>query len=281
MINYYLLTKPGIIAGNLITLGAGFVLASKGKIDFWLFLETLLGLAFIIASACVFNNYIDRHLDQRMERTKGRALAKGLISGRNAIAFAFLLGGIGALVLTLFTNPLTVLVASIGFFVYVVLYSLWKGRTIYGTAIGSIAGAIPPVVGYCAVRNQLDIGALVLFAMLVLWQMPHFFSIAMFHFDDYLKADIPVLPIKKGIMRTKVHMTLYILGFILAALSLTFFDYTGYAYLIVTVSLGLMWLGLCLQGFLSSNDQIWGQHMFRLSLLTIMAVCFVIPFDVR
>lgn len=280
MINYYLLTKPGIILGNLVTVAAGFLLASKGTIDLWLFFATLLGLAFIMASACVFNNYIDRQVDKKMERTKNRALVTGLIAGHNAIAFAIVLGVIGNLILLLYTNLLTVMVAGSGFFVYVVLYSLWKCRTIYGTAIGSFAGAVPPVVGYCAVSNHFDAGALILFTMLVLWQMPHFFAIALYHFDDYVAAKIPVLPIQKGMLRTKIHMVLYIFGFILTAMLLTFFHYTGYIYLIVTTSIGLAWLGLCLKGFKSNNDQVWGKHMFRLSLLMIGVMCFVIPFDI-
>jgi protoheme IX farnesyltransferase len=280
MINYYLLTKPGIILGNLITVAAGFLLASKGNIDFWLFFVTLIGLAFIIASACVFNNYINRQVDKKMERTKNRVLVTGLISGRNAIVFGICLGIIGNLILFLYTNLLTVMVAGIGFFVYVILYSFWKCRTIYGTAIGSIAGATPPVVGYCAVSNHFDLGALILFTIMVLWQMPHFFAIAMYHLDDYVTAEIPVLPVKKGILRTKIHMMIYILGFVLTASMLTFFNYTGYVYLIVTTSVGLTWLGFCLQGFKSSNDQLWGQHMFRLSLVMIIATCFVIPLDI-
>jgi heme o synthase len=280
MINYYLLTKPGIILGNLITVAAGFLLASKGVVNFWLFFATLMGLTFIMASACVFNNYIDRQVDKKMERTKNRALVKGLISGSNAIFFAILLGILGILILLLYTNLLTAFVAGFGFFVYVVLYSFWKCHTIYGTAIGSIAGAVPPVVGYCAVSNHFDAGALILFAILVLWQMPHFFSIAVSHFDDYAAAEIPVLPVKKGLLRTKIHMVLYILGFILAAVMLTFFNYTGYLYLIVATSFGLMWLGLCMKGFKSDNDQLWGRNMFRLSLLMIISLCCIIPFDV-
>lgn len=280
MINYYLLTKPGIILGNLITFAAGFLLASKGKIDFLLFFTTLLGLSLTMASACVFNNYIDRQVDKKMERTKNRALVKGLISVRNAILFGTLLGFLGMLTLFLSTNLLTVFVAGFGFFVYVILYSLWKCRTIYGTAIGSIAGAIPPVVGYCAVSNHFDMGAFILFTMMVLWQMPHFFAIAMFHLDDYVAAEIPVLPVKKGILRTKVHMIIYILGFILTALMLTFFNYTGYVYLIVATSVGLAWVCLCMKGFISNNNKLWGRQMFLLSLFLIMAICFVIPFDI-
>jgi protoheme IX farnesyltransferase len=280
MINYYLLTKPGIIFGNLITFTAGFLLASKGHIHFQLFFATLAGLALIMASACVFNNYIDRHIDKKMKRTQNRALVTGIISGHNAIVFAIILGIIGNLILLVYTNLLTVGVAAIGFLVYVILYSLWKRHTIYGTAIGSIAGAIPPVVGYCAVSNHFDIGAWILFTMLVLWQMPHFFSIAIYHLDDYRAAEIPTLPIKKGTLRTKIHMVLYILGFILAGMMLTFFHYTGYLYLLVTLSLGLMWLGSCMKGFTSDNDQLWGQQMFRLSLILITAVCFANPFDI-
>jgi heme o synthase len=280
MINYYLLTKPGIIMGNLITVAAGFLLASKGNIDLFLFFATLIGLTFIMASACVFNNYINRQVDKKMKRTKNRALVTGLISGSNAIVFGACLGIIGNLILFLYTNFLTVAVASIGFFVYVILYSFWKCRTVYGTAIGSIAGATPPVVGYCAVSNDFDLGALILFTIMVLWQMPHFFAIAMYHFDDYAAGEIPVLPITKGILRTKIHMMIYILGFILTASMLTFFNYTGYVYLIVTTSIGLTWLGLCWKGFKSHNDHLWAKQMFRLSLVMIIATCFVISLDI-
>jgi protoheme IX farnesyltransferase len=280
MINYLLITKPGIILGNLVTLAAGFLLASKGVIDYLLFLETLLGLAFIMASACVFNNYIDRPIDRKMERTKNRSLVTGIISGRNALIFATILGIIGIVVLALTTNPLTVFVAAVGFFVYVILYSMWKSHTIYGTAIGSIAGAIPPVVGYCAVSNDFDTGAIILFAMLVLWQMPHFFSIALYRYNDYKAAGLPLLPIKKGMYTTKIHMVVYILAYIAVASLLTVFNYTGYIYLAVAITTGLAWLGLCLKGFSSNNDQVWGKQMFQLSLVLITAISIAIPLDI-
>lgn len=279
MINYYLMTKPGIILGNLVTVAAGFILGSQGQIDILLFLETLLGITFIMASACVFNNYIDRRIDNKMERTKKRALVQGLITGRNAIIFACVLEIVGNIILFAFTNPLTVAVAGIGFFVYVILYSFWKCRTVYGTAIGSIAGAVPPVVGYCAASNTFDGAAAILFAMLVMWQMPHFFAIALLHFDDYAKAGIPVLPVSKGILRTKIHMIVYILAFIPIALMLTLFGYTGNIFLVATGSIGLAWLALSMQGFLREDNRRWGQQMFRLSLVMIGAICLVIPFD--
>jgi heme o synthase len=273
MINYYLLTKPGIILGNLITLAAGLLLASTGPLNFWLLFATLAGLAFIIASACVFNNYIDREVDKKMVRTQNRPMAKKLISGRNAILFALLLGFLGNIILLLYTNLLTLAIANFGFFVYVLLYSLWKGRTIFGTAIGSIAGAVPPVVGYCAVSDALDMGALILFAIMVLWQMPHFFSIAIYRIDDYAAASLPVLPVKKGMHTTKIHMLLYIIAFIFAAAMLTLFGYMGYTYLAIAALLGVTWLLLCLKGFKSSNDQLWARKMFRHSLLVVVGFC--------
>lgn len=279
MINYYLITKPGIIMGNLITVAAGFLLASQGVIDIALFFATLVGLTLIIASACVFNNYIDRNVDKKMDRTKNRPLVLGLISSRSAIVFAVCLGMLGNLVLLAFTNFLTLFIADFGFLVYVTLYSMWKCRTIYGTAIGSIAGAVPPVVGYCAVSNRFDLGAAILFAIMVLWQMPHFFSIAIYRLKDYAAAAIPVLPVQKGMYRTKLHMVLYIVGFTLATGMLTLFHYTGYVYMICAALLGLAWLWLALRGFKKGNDELWARGMFRLSLIVITTICIVIPFD--
>lgn len=277
---YYMLTKPGIIFGNVITTAAGFALASKGNFDYRLFLATLLGLGFVIASAGVFNNYIDRVMDAKMARTKNRALVKGLVSEQNALIFATLLGLLGTLILASYTNPLTVGVALTGFFVYLVLYAFYKYRSFYGTLVGSIAGAVPPVVGYCAVSNNLDAGAFIIFMILVLWQMPHFFAIAMYRFDDYAAASIPVLPVQKGMYVTKVHMLLYIVAFTLTAMLLTIAGYTGYVYFVVAALLGLAWLGLCIRGFNIKNDTRWARQMFILSLMVIMGLCLTMTVDV-
>lgn len=277
---YYLLTKPGIIMGNLITTAAGFALASKGHLDFWLFLATLIGLACTIASACVFNNYIDRDLDEKMERTKNRPLVRRLITGKSAIIFAIVLGFLGTLVLSLFTNPLTVWVTLAGFFIYVVLYYICKCRSLYGTFVGSISGAVPPVIGYVAVSNQLDAAALILFMITFLWQMPHFFAIAIYRLEDYAAASIPVLPVSKGIFITKQYMLIYTLAFIGAALMPTLYGYTGYPYLIITTLVGVAWLLLCLNGFQRSDDKLWARHMFLLSLVVITALCIMLSVDV-
>ncbi len=278
--NYYLLTKPGIIYGNALTATAGFFLASQGHFDFWIFFAMLLGLSFIIASSCVFNNYIDRDIDKLMERTKDRALAKGVISTSRAMRFAGCLGFLGIALLGLFTNMLALSVALVGFIVYIFFYSLWgKRSSMYGTLIGSISGATPPVVGYVAVTHQFDMAALLLFVILCFWQMPHFFAIAIYRISDYTNAKIPVLPIARGLRTTKIHMIFYIALFTIAAAMLTLLGYTGYAYLGVLVLLGLIWLGLGIAGFYTHNEKRWARHMFLFSIVIIATFCVMIAID--
>lgn len=279
MKTYYLLTKPGIIMGNLITVVAGFALASKGSFNGKLFVVTLLGLGMVIASACVCNNYIDRFIDAKMERTKGRALAQGSISGKKALVFAMILGAVGSFILGKYANLMALTIALVGFAVYVGLYSLVKVHTRHATLIGSVAGAVPPVIGYCAAGSRLDTGALVLFSLLVLWQMPHFFSIAVYRLQDYAAASIPVLPLTRGMHVTKVQMVLYILAFTGAALLLVPLGYAGYTYLGIAATCSAVWLYLCLRGFKTADDVRWAKQMFRFSLVVITALCLTLSLE--
>jgi len=276
--NYSLLTKPGIIFGNVVTTAGGFALASKGSFNLWLFLATLLGITLVIASACVFNNYIDRHHDKKMNRTKNRPLALGHISLKAALFFGVILGLLGTACLFLFVNVLATILALAGFVVYVLFYSLSKYYSIHGTLIGSISGALPPLVGYCAASAQLDLAACILFVTVALWQMPHFFAIGIFRLDDYKAANIPILPIKRGMRATKIQMIWYIIGFAIAASLLTFFGYTSYGFLIVSTLLSLCWLILAFQGLKATDDQLWARRMFKFSLIVILGICFAIPF---
>lgn len=276
---YIKLTKPGIIMGNAITAIAGFFLASKGHFDLGLFLAATVGLSLIVAAGCVFNNYMDRDMDKKMSRTQTRALATGAISVRDALIFAIILGVTGSVILFFFTNVLTLGIAIAGFVIYVVFYGLLKYRTMYGTEIGSIAGAVPPVVGYCAVSGRLDGGALLIFLIIALWQMPHFFAIALYRSKEYAAASIPVLPLVKGIAVTKFRMVLYTMAFIASTILLTFFGYTGYAYLAITTVMGLLWLALCLKGFKAIQNERWAHKMFKFSLVVVMILCLMISID--
>ena len=275
---YYFLTKPGIIYGNVLTASAGFFLAAQGNIDLFLYTAAISGLALIIASGCVFNNYIDRDIDKKMERTKNRALVTGLISVRSAMTVATVLGILGAFVL-LQTNILTLKIALLGLFFYVVVYGITKRNSIYGTLVGSISGAVPPVVGYAAVTNTLDLGAAILFAILVTWQMPHFYAIAIFRLKDYRAAGLHVLPIKKGITVTKLHMLFYTAVFIVAVSSLTFFGYTGYLYLVVVGALSLVWFYKSLLGFKAKNSEQWAKKMFGFSLIVILVFSITVSLN--
>lgn len=272
---YYYLTKPGIIYGNSLSVIAGFFLASKGSFDLFLFLATLSGLGFVIGSACVFNNYLDREIDAKMERTKKRALASKQISVMNALIFGTILGLSGFGLLYFFTNLLTTFVAFIGFFFYVIVYTFSKRVTPHATLIGSIPGATPPVVGYTAVTNTFDLAALLLFLILVVWQMPHFYAIAIFRQKDYEKANIPALPIVKGIKRTKIETLLYIAAFLILAPLLTIFEYTGYLYLVVMLAISFLWLYRAVKGFQTTDNVLWAKKLFGFSLLVLLVFCII------
>lgn len=278
--DYYSLTKPGIIYGNLITLCGGFFLASRGDINWVWFVAALSGLSLVVACGCVFNNVIDRDIDKIMERTKNRPLAQGIIPVKNALFFATVLGMIGISILWLGTNQLTVIVALIGLFVYVIIYSYWlKRRSPYATIIGSISGAIPPVAGYCAVTNSFDLGALILFLILGFWQMPHSYAIAIYRLNDYRFAQIPVLPVKKGIAVAKVHMLIYAILFVMATIMLTLYNYTGISYLIISCGLGGYWLWLIIKGFSVRDNKKWARSVFLFSILIITLLAVMMSMD--
>ena len=214
--DYYSLTKPGIIRGNLITAAAGFFLASKDIVDMKLLLAMLVGTSLVIASGCVLNNYLDISIDKQMARTKKRALVTGTITSKNALIFATILGLSGEIILLIFTNLLTALIGLFGLFVYVIVYGAAKRRSTHGTLVGSLSGAVPPVAGYTAVTGSLDWAALTLFLILVCWQMPHFYAIAIYRYNEYKAAGLPMLPIVKGIRATKLQILNYCLFFVAA-----------------------------------------------------------------
>lgn len=267
---YYMLTKPGIIAGNLLTTLGGFALASRGHWNIALLVFTVLGLGMIIASACVCNNAIDRKADAQMSRTKNRALVKGTVSVQAALFYALLLLAGGMVILYGKTNVYALGLALLGFFFYVALYSYSKYRSTSGTLIGSIAGAIPPVVGYCAAAPSLNMGALLLFSLLFFWQMPHFYAIAIYRCKEYAAAGIPVLPVVKGNERTKGWMITYIALFLSVVVLLFQSRYISLFYFLSTVSLGLVWLALGLRGITVKNDVKWARGMFVFSLVVIL-----------
>jgi heme o synthase len=275
---YYWLTKPGIVYGNTIAAMAGFFLASssEGQFDLGSFLAIVIGIMLVIGSACVFNNYIDRGIDGKMKRTKWRATVSGKIPVNIVLVYGAILGVLGFTILIAYTNWLTVGVAALASVAYVVLYSVAKRKTVHGTLVGTISGALPPVIGYVAAANMLDMGALLLFVIMVCWQMPHFYAIAMRRRDEYAAAKVPVLPVVKGMYTTKVQIMLYTAGFIIANSLMVAYGYVGLAYLVVMTALGLVWLAKGIRGFRVEDDQTWARKMFLFSLVVLITWCFMI-----
>jgi heme o synthase len=176
-------------------------------------------------------------------------------------------------------NLLTISIVLAGFVIYVGVYGLMKRHSIYAPLIGSLAGAAPPLAGYCAVNNRFDSGAVILLLIFSMWQIPHFYSIAIFRLDDYISAAIPILPVRQGVPATRKHIMGYISIFIVVTMLLTFYGYTGYAYLVVGITLGLIWLSVAWRGYKSTDIQRWGRRMFICSILTIFMLSIMMSVD--
>jgi heme o synthase len=277
---YLSLTKPGIILGNLLTTAAGYFIGSFGNPAISELLVTLLASALVMASGCVLNNYIDRDIDAKMERTKNRALASGVVRPHLTLVFAFMLGASGLAIFAIWTNMTATLSVIFGLFSYAVLYSMWwKRRSVFGTEIGSIAGAMPPVIGYTAATNTLDVGALLLFLILVTWQMPHFYAIGLRRLDDYRAAGVPILPVVSGPHATKVRILIWIAAFTLVAPLLWVYEYAGGAYLLISLVLGMAWFGIGLFGLRFENDTRFATRMFYVSILVLFLLSFTMMLD--
>lgn len=278
--SYLLVTKPGIVFSNLISAAAGFCLAAGGRIDTALLLWSLIGTALVIASACVLNNIVDRHIDRIMIRTRNRVLARGLISTKGALIYALVLGVAGTALLWATTNILCVLIVAAGFTVYVFVYSLClKRRSVFAALIGSLAGAAPPLAGYCTVNRHLDLGAMLLLLIFSLWQVAHAYAISVFRFGDYAAAALPVLPVRLGMAATKKHIFWSILAFVAAAMMPGVFGYAGTAYLAAAAVMSLFWLFMAWSGCRTSDDSGWGRRLFVFSILSITVLSIMMSID--
>lgn len=278
---YLQVTKPGIIMGNLISVAGGFFLASRGEIDWILMLATVIGLSLVVASGCVINNYVDRDIDAKMQRTRNRVTVNGEMSGKAAFFHGVVLGIIGFALLAFFTNWVAVAFAVFGYVVYVGLYTLYfKRKSVYGTFVGSLSGAVPPVVGYCAAAGQFDAGAAILLTMFCIWQMPHSYAIAIFRYKDYEAAGIPVLPVSQGIAKAKRHIIFHIALFAIVAALLPLTGYVGIGFMVVALATSLWWLAMALRGYRPGIDvNGWARQVFFFSIITVTALSVTMALD--
>lgn len=270
--DYYSLTKPGVLYGNAITAVAGYLLASRWHISWVTFVALAVGSTFVIASACVINNVLDQDIDSKMARTKTRAIVAGKVKPMQAIILSVVLGISGILILIAWTNMLVVIAGIIGFIDYVVLYGMLSKRlSIHGTLVGSVSGAIPVLAGYLAASGRVDMGAVLVFAALFLWQMPEFYSTAIYRRDEYKAAGVPVISVIKGKKATRTQIFFYTVTFVISTLLLTTYGYAGVTYFVVMAVLGARWLWIGVQGFKTKDIDAWARRMFKFSLIILLA----------
>lgn len=273
---YYALTKPGIVYGNSLAVFAGYVFGARGSVSLAVLSAVLVGAALVIASACVANNIIDKDIDVYMKRTKKRSLVVGDISVYSSLLYSIMLLVLGSLLLYFGTNLVAMFMAWLGWFFYVAVYTPLKRKTMYGTAIGAISGATPPVIGYAAATGSLDVTAALLFAILAVWQMPHFYAIAVYRVEEYKQAKIPVWSVVKGLAATRRQIILYTLLFVPAVVSLYVFSYASASYLVVMLAASLWWLYKVVRPVAAHNYNQWARGVFGASLYVLLAFCFIV-----
>ncbi len=188
-----ILTKARLSLLVIITTFVGFCAASGARLDWLMLFHAVVGTTLAAASAAVFNQYIESGVDRLMERTRHRPLPAGRIKPQTALALGIAMGVVGVGWLWLTTNPLCASLAAATIVIYIAFYTPLKRRTSFCTIVGAISGAIPPVIGWTAVRPSFDVGAWILFGILFTWQMPHFLAIAWLYRDEYAEAGFIML----------------------------------------------------------------------------------------
>ncbi len=272
----YQLAKPGIIYGNLLTAIAGYLMASHLSINWSSFIGMVIGYSFVVGSACVFNNLYDRDIDRIMKRTSKRPSVQGDISLKEGLIFGTAILIIGLISLILFTTLLSFIIASIGFLIYVPIYTYLKRKTHLATLVGALSGAMPILGGYLAYSARFTIGSLLIFLMMFFWQMPHFYAIAIFRLKDYQKAKVPVLPVVKTIDLTTYMMIGFSLLFLISVVLLYINSNFSLFYLIILGFSALAWLVINILGLFVKIKSKWARQSFFASLAVVLIMSIMI-----
>lgn len=237
--DFLALSKPLIVGLLLITTYGGLVIGGKQWPSFSLTLWTLLGGALAAGGSSALNQYIDRELDRKMQRTARRPLAEGRLTDAEGLAFGLGLSLVSYYILACFVNSLAALLSLAGIIYYVILYSLWlKKATVQNIVIGGGAGAIPPMVGYAAATGTLDWTAWILFAIIFMWTPPHFWALAIVRMKDYEKAGVPMMPVVRGELETRRQIFIYTIELVIVTLLLPVLNLAGTVYLVSSLVLG-------------------------------------------
>lgn len=242
------LTKPRIIELLLVSTVPTMVLAAGGLPSLWLIVATVIGGTLSAGGANAINMYVDRDIDAKMERTKGRPLVTGEIAPTEGLVFAIALEIVAFFWLWGFVNLLSGLLAVAACLFYVFIYTLWLKRTsTQNIVIGGAAGAAPVLIGWSAVTNSVEWPAIVLFAVVFFWTPPHFWALAIRYESDYAAADVPMMPVVEGHQKTAVQMLIYSMIVWACSLVLPFVADTGWLYLGTAIVIGAMFCYPALQ----------------------------------
>tara|TARA_B100001996_G_scaffold68488_1_gene49976 strand:+ start:96 stop:1004 length:909 start_codon:yes stop_codon:yes gene_type:complete len=240
---FIILTKPRVNLLIIFTAIVGMLLAHQSHLNYELIFFASIGIGLAASSAAIINHVIDQDIDSIMDRTKSRPLVKGLIKPLHAIYFAIFLSITSIFLLYVLVNTLTAVLTFFTIIIYSFIYSVYlKNLTSQNIVIGGIAGAMPPLLGWTSITNQIEPFPLILFLIIFLWTPPHFWALAVYKYDDYKKANIPMLPVTHGKDFARLHIFLYsILLF-----CITLFPYvlglSGYLYLFGVIIIGLKFM---------------------------------------
>ena len=277
--DFLALTKPELTFLSVITALGGLYLGASGSFPAMLMLHTLVGTALVGAGAGALNQYIEREYDANMRRTENRPLPAGRMAPPEVLLFGSSIAILGVLQLTLFANVLTGSLAVVTLVTYLFLYTPLKRITWVSTIVGGIPGALPPVIGWTAIRNEISIEAGVLFAILFFWQMPHFFSLAWMYRKDYERAGFPMLAVlDRNGLRTSRQILIYCTALIAVSVLLSFYANLGIVYIIGSLSVGIAFLIFGLQLWVSRSNAS-ARRLFYASLIYLPALLFFMVID--
>lgn len=279
--SYYQLTKPRIIPLLLITTVAAMWLAGKGQVDPLHVLITLSGGTLAAASAQTLNCIYDKDIDYQMQRTRKRPIPSGRVQPQHALLFAIVLAGLSFSLMAWFINVLSALLALSGIFVYMLVYTHWlKRHSTQNIVIGGAAGAIPALVGWAAVTDELSWTAWFLFFIVFFWTPPHFWALAMMICDDYAEVNVPMLPVIKGLKNTAEQVFGYTVFLVPFTFGLIYpLGESGWVYGVFAAVLGVIFIAKAWDLKQSPEDKIKARSMFKYSILYMMLLCTGIVID--
>ena len=267
--SYINLCKPKIVALLTVTALIGMLLSVNfytNLTNVFNGLASLVGFALLAAASAALNQIFDRETDKNMSRTQSRPLAAGNITLTEALTFTAILLFVGSSLMLYFSNLLTLMITTFGFIFYSLIYTIYlKWATPQNIVIGGLSGALPPLIGWTAVSNEISLMPLILVLIIFLWTPPHFWPLAIDRMEEYKKEGVPMMPIAKGVTRTKKEMVVYAVLLLAASLAPYIYGLAGTFYLVTTTALNLYFIYLCLI-YLNDKDNQLSMKIFNFSV---------------